>query len=185
MRPLLTLAAVAGFQSGFVTAVSLNVSALTSGEVESDWTTTYYPSAGEPLLLGNDGGASTGGFHVWDLNGDAPLEPSKSLFTGRAKLVSTLYDIGGKDYLVSIPMTTSELALYELPAVSKVDDASYVALGDWSALCTWKSPSKNNYIFIFGKTEGIQFLVREAGDTIEVLRVKIHLTIAVAIPHQF
>ncbi|VUC20211.1 unnamed protein product [Clonostachys rosea] len=173
MRSLLTLAAVAGFQSGFVTAVSLNVSAFTSGEVESDWTATYYAGPGEqPLLIGNDGGASTGGFHVWDLNGDSPLEASKSLFTGRAKLVSTLYDIGGKDYLVSIPMTTSELALYELPAVTKVDDAGYVALGDWSALCTWKSPSKNNYVFIFGKTEGIQFLVREADDSVEILRVQ-------------
>lgn len=152
-------------------AANLNVSALVAETIESDWTTTYY-SKDSPLLLGNDGGASTGGFHAWDINGDEPLEASVSLFTGRTKLVSTLYNVGGKDYLVSIPQTTSRLTLYELPDVTKVDEVDYFALGDWAALCSWKSRSKNDYLFLFGKREAIQFLIRSGGERpVEILRV--------------
>lgn len=93
-------------------------------------------------------------------------------FTGRTKLISTLYNVGGKDYLVSIPQTTSRLTLYELPEVTKVDGGEYFALGDWSALCSWKSRSKNDYLFLFGKREAIQFLVRNNDENgVEVLRV--------------
>lgn len=166
--PIALLAAV---WPALAAAVNLNVTALVAETIESDWTTTYY-SKDSPLLLGNDGGASTGGFHAWDINGDEPLEASVSLFTGRTKLLSTLYNVGGKDYLVSIPQTTSRLTLYELPDVTKVDEVEYFALGDWSALCSWKSRSKNDYLFLFGKREAIQFLVRSGEERpIEILRV--------------
>lgn len=168
---LLRALATAGVLSGVASAVDLHVDALTAGEIESDGTATYYSSSSKPLLLGNDGGASTGGFHAWDLDGDSPLEAVTSLVTGRTKLVATVYDVAGRNYLVSIPQTTSFLTLYELPDVSKVDDVEYAALGDWSALCSWKSQSNNNYLFLFGKREGIQFLVRENGGSLEILRV--------------
>lgn len=152
-------------------AVSLNVSALVAETIESDWTATY-SSEHSSLLLGNDGGASTGGFHAWDIDSAEPLEAVVDRFTGRTKLISTLYNVGGKDYLVSIPQTTSRLTLYELPEVTKVDGGEYFALGDWSALCSWKSRSKNDYLFLFGKREAIQFLVRNNDENgVEVLRV--------------
>ena len=158
---------------GFAAAVDLNVSALVAETIESDWTTTYY-SDDSPLLIGNDGGASTGGFHVWNIDGDAPLNAVETVFTGRTKLVSTLYNVAGRDYLASISQTTSRLSLYELPDVSKVDGTEYFALGDWAALCSWKSQSKNDYLFLFGKREAIQFLVRNNEDSdLELLRVSI------------
>jgi 3-phytase len=154
-------------------AVDFNVSALVAETIESDWTTTYY-SQDSPLLVGNDGGASTGGFHAWNLNADEPLTAVESVFAGRTKLVSTLYNIAGKDYLVSISQTTSRISLYELPDVSKGDGAGYFALGDWAALCSWKSQSKNDYLFLFGKREAIQFLVRSNDESgVAILRVGI------------
>ncbi|KAM0569335.1 hypothetical protein ACHAP9_004711 [Verticillium nonalfalfae] len=146
--------------------LQLNVTAYTSGLVESDATAVYY-SESQPLLISNDGGASTGGFHTWDLDGDAPLQALKSVNTGRTKLVATVHDVGGRDILVSIPATTSILSAYELPSLKELDDARFVALGDWSALCSWKAPSANNYVYLFGKSSGHQYLVREAGESVE------------------
>lgn len=154
-----------------VLSLDLPVNVVTSGEIESDWSTVYY-SDDTPLLIGNDGGASTGGFHAWNLTGEGVLEPEFSLFTGRTKLVSTLYEIGGNDYLVSIPQTTSVMSLYSFPDLVKVEGAEYLALGDWSAMCSWKSRANNDYLFLFGKTEGIQFLIREGDESMEILRVR-------------
>lgn len=153
-------------------ATNLKVSVLVEETIESDWTTTYY-SKDIPLLLGNDGGASTGGFHAWRIGGGEPLEASVNVFTGRTKLVSTLYNVCGKDYLASIPQTTSRLTLYELPDVTKVEQVEYFALGDWSALCSWKSRSKNDYLYLFGKREAVQFLVRsDEEQNLEIIRVR-------------
>lgn len=165
----LILATIGLFGTSAV-GLELNVSALTSGTIESDWTTTYY-SNDNPLLIANDGGASTGGFHIYDANSDSPLESIESQFTGRTKLVQTVYNIGGKDYMVSIPQTTSTFSFYELPSVTKIDDVDFKALGDWSALCSWKSRSANTYLFLFGKRDGIQFLVRENDGAVEMIEV--------------
>ncbi|KAM0332037.1 hypothetical protein ACHAQA_002306 [Verticillium albo-atrum] len=151
--------------------LELNVTAYTSGLVESDSTAVYY-SDSQPLFISNDGGASTGGFHSWDLNGDTPLEALKSVNTGRTKLVTTIHDVAGRDVLVSIPATTSILSVYELPALTEIEDARFVALGDWSALCSWKAPSANNYIYLFGKRQAHQFLLREAGDSVEIVEIQ-------------
>ncbi|KAG7111671.1 3-phytase like protein [Verticillium longisporum] len=151
--------------------LQLNVTAYTSGLVESDATAVYY-SESQPLLISNDGGASTGGFHTWDLDGDAPLQALKSVNTGRTKLVAAVHDVGGRDILVSIPATTSILSAYELPSLKELDDARFVALGDWSALCSWKAPSANNYVYLFGKSSGHQYLVREAGESVEFVEVQ-------------
>ena len=150
--------------------LELNVTAYTSGLIESDWTAVYY-SDSAPLLISNDGGTATGGFHTWDINGDVPLEALSSLFTGRTKLLATVYDVAGRDYLVSIPQTTSVMSAYELPGVDKVEGAEYSALGDWSAICTWKSQSANDYIYVFGKNEAFQLLIREKGDSVEFVEV--------------
>ncbi|CAI4214956.1 unnamed protein product [Parascedosporium putredinis] len=71
--PQLATLLVVAAQSWRVSAaveLQLNVSALTT-TVESDWTGVYYSDAA-PLLLGNDGGTSTGGFHAWNLDDETP-----------------------------------------------------------------------------------------------------------------
>lgn len=151
-------------------ALELNVSATTSGTTESDWTTTYY-SKDNPLLITNDGGASTGGFHVYNVDSDSPLQSIKDQFTGRTKLVQTVYDIGGKDYLVSIPQTTSIFSLYELPGLIRIGDVAYKSLGDWSALCSWRSRSANTYLFLFGKRTAVQLLLRAKDGMVEMIEV--------------
>lgn len=151
-------------------ALELNISSLTSGFVDSDYVATYY-SDSEPLLLGNDGGASSGGFHVWNIDGETPLESTVDQFTGRTKVLATLYDVDGKDYFVSIPATTSILSLYELPAASRVEGVEAFALGDWTTICTWKSPSLNDYVFIFSKKEAKQYLVRQRDGSLEIVEV--------------
>ncbi|KAG9250116.1 3-phytase [Emericellopsis atlantica] len=157
--------------SAAAVSVELNVTATTSGSIESDWTTTYY-SQDRPLLITNDGGASTGGFHVFGIEGGSPLGSVKDQFTGRTKLVQTEYNIAGKDYLVSIPQTTSVFSLYELPEVKKVDNVAFKALGDWSALCSWRSRSANTYLFLFGKKNGVQYLLRETDGEVELVEIQ-------------
>ncbi|ROT37182.1 3-phytase [Sodiomyces alkalinus F11] len=152
--------------------LKLNVTAVTPGLIASDWTSVYY-SESRPLLITNDGGTATGGVHVWDIDGgSSPLERVKSLNPGRTKLSAVVYDVGGRDVLVSIPQTTSMLSVYELPDVEKIQDAGFFALGDWTALCSWKSGSGNSYLFLFGKRHGVQFLVREKGDSIEIVEIQ-------------
>lgn len=163
------LAAASSIVGGAASA-SLNVTAVTPGLIESDSTTTYY-SNDNPLFITNDGGAPTGGFHVFDLNDQSPLEPLEHLFTGRTKLVKTIYDIHGKDYLVSIPQTTSVFSLYSLPEVKIVKDVAFKSLGDWSALCAWRSRSANTYLYLFGKHEAVQLLVRELDGELELVEV--------------
>lgn len=169
-------AAIALLQPWTVSAapeLELNVTAYTSGTVASDWTAVYY-SDSSPLLISNDGGTATGGFHVWDIDGESPLHALKSQYTGRTKLLATVYGVGGKDYLVSIPQTTPVMSAYQLPGAEKVEGAEFSALGDWSAICTWKSQSANNYIYVFGKHEGFQLLIREKGDSVEFVEVWHH-----------
>ena len=170
MRSNSRLLAGASIFSALATALELNISANTAGSVESDWTTTYY-SHDTPLLIANDGGASTGGFHVYDVDAGTPLESTLDQFTGRTKLVQTIYGIGGKDYMVSIPQTTSTFSFYDLPGVERIDDVAFKALGDWSALCSWKSRSGNTYLFLFGKRQAVQFLARERDGAVEMVEV--------------
>lgn len=159
-------------------SADLAVTARTPGLIESDWTTVYYPPGGNssagPLLVSNDGATATGGFHVWDLAGSSngSLTERSGKWTGRTKLVTTVYDIDGRDYLISIPQTTSTLTAYELPGAQHTEELSQrTILGDWSALCSWRSPSGNNYVYLFGKTEGVQFLVRPNDGSVETVEV--------------
>jgi 3-phytase len=150
--------------------LKLGVTAVTS-KVESDWTSVYY-SKTQPLLLGNDGEAATGGFHVWDINGVTPLPEIKTLKTGRTKVVATVYGIAGKDYAVTIAQPDSIIRVFGIPGFSEVKSAQLKALGDWSSLCPWKSKSLNQYFFLFGKKQAMQFLIRKAGDSVEIVEVR-------------
>lgn len=149
--------------------VDVNVSAVTS-DVEADWTAVYY-SKQQPLLLGNDGGPDKGGFHVYSLEDESPLPEVTSLVVGRTKLVSTVYGVGGKDLAVTIATPDSIIRLYEMPTFELVEGAEFKLLGDWSALCPWKAKTGNQYFFIFGKRQAVQFLVRSAHGKIEIVEV--------------
>ncbi|WYZ42530.1 hypothetical protein EsH8_VI_000229 [Colletotrichum jinshuiense] len=151
--------------------LELNVTALTGGELESDWTDVYY-SKEKPLLLGNDGGAATGGFHAWDLNSDSPLAEVKTLTTGRTKIVTTVYNVTGKDLAVTIAMPDSIIRVFELPSFTEIESAQTTVLGDWSALCSWRSKSLNDYVYLFGKGQIVQYLVRQGKTSIELVEVQ-------------
>lgn len=162
-------------QPWLTTAVDLelNVTALTGGELEADWTNVYY-SKSNPLLLGNDGGAATGGFHAWDLNSDSPLAEVKTLVTGRTKLVTTVYNVtDNKDLAITIAMPDSVIRVFDMPSFTEIESAQTTLLGDWSALCSWRSKSLNDYIFLFGKGKAVEYLVRKGKTDIELVEVSL------------
>lgn len=167
---LIGLLAVA-FQVSFAKAVEVDVKvdAYTS-EVESDWTAVYY-SDSKPLLIGNDGGPDKGGFHVYNLNSKSPLQEVTARTPGRSKLVTTVYDIDDKDILVTIAQPDSVLRAYEMPKFEQIEDADFKVLGDWSALCSWKSPAGNDYVYLFGKGQAVQLLLRETKKSLEFVEV--------------
>ncbi len=143
--------------------VEIPVSALTS-EIESDWTSLYYGKT--PLLLGNDGGAATGGWLAWDLDSSSPLAQVHAETPGRrTKLVTVIHGLDDKNkatgLAVSIAQPDSILRGWALPDFKEVKSARTTVLGDWSALCTWKSPSGGDYIYLFGKNTAKVFLVRK------------------------
>jgi 3-phytase len=159
----LTAAALLALSLGASAAdVDIPVSALTA-EVESDWSAVYYGKT--PLLLGNDGSAATGGWLAWNLDSGSPLAQVHAETPGRrTKLVTAIHGRDGKKaegLAVSIGQPDSILRGWELPDFKEVKSARTTVLGDWSALCSWKSPTGNDYVYLFGKTEGKVFLVRK------------------------
>lgn len=162
--------------------VELPISALTS-EVESDWTSVYYSR--KPLLFGNDGSPDSGGWLAWHLDSASPLKQAHAETPGRrTKLVTTIHARDDDDkktgLAVSIGQTDSILRAWELPDFDEVKSARRLVIGDWSALCSWKSPSGLDYLFLLGKKEGKTFIVRKDGDEddfedarIEEVRLKV------------
>ncbi len=156
------LASSVVFQSS-AADIEIPVSALTS-EIESDWTSVYYGKT--PLLLGNDGGAATGGWLAWNLDSGSPLAQVHAETPGRrTKLVTAIHGQDDKNkatgLAVSIAQPDSILRGWELPDFREVTSARTTVLGDWSALCTWKSPSGGDYVYLFGKDAAKVFLVRK------------------------
>jgi 3-phytase len=91
------------------------------------------------------------------------LQEVASKVTGRTKPVTAVYDVGGQDYAVTIASPTSLLRVFELPSFNEVPSAAHKQLGDWSAICPWKSRSGNQYIYLFGKNQAVQYLLRQDG----------------------
>ncbi|GES60595.1 hypothetical protein ATEIFO6365_0006005600 [Aspergillus terreus] len=151
--------------------VNVSISALTA-EIESDWAAVYYgPRPQDSLLVGNDGSAATGGFRTYDLF-DRSLNETARRTPGRTKVVGVLYDIGGRDLLVSITTTESIIRLYDVDGLWEIPGVQKKVLGDWSCLCTWRSPRGADYVYLFGKKQAIQFLVRENRKELEILEVQ-------------
>ncbi|KAI2602441.1 3-phytase [Hypoxylon sp. NC1633] len=139
--------------------VNLPISAR-SGEVQSDRTAVFYDAA-DPLLVGNDGGASSGGFRVFGLNGNTGLAEISHETPGRTKLVTTVYGVDGNDLIVTIAQPDSYFRLYDPSTAEQVGPPLARTLGDWSALCAWKSQSSGEqYVYLFGKGHAVQFLLR-------------------------
>ena len=149
--------------------VELSISSRTDS-AEADNAVVYYSS--EPLLVGNDAGAATGGFHVWSLDDKPILNEVASKTPGRTKLVAVVYDVGGKDFIITIAQTNSIIRVFDFDGVTEVKGASKEAIGDWSALCTWKSAeSGNQYFYLFGKKQAVQYLITERSKKIEIAEV--------------
>lgn len=168
---LIALLAVA-FQISFAKAVEVDVKVdAYTNTVESDWTNVYYSNS-NPLLIGNDGGPDKGGFHAYDLISKSPLREVTAQTPGRSKLVTTVYDVDDKDVLVTIAQPDSVLRVYKMPEFKQIKDADFKVLGDWSALCSWKSPAGNDYVYLFGKGQAVQLLLRATKNSIEFVEVR-------------
>ncbi|KAM0404187.1 hypothetical protein ACHAPZ_001866 [Fusarium culmorum] len=160
------------FQISFAKAVEVDVKVdAYTKTVESDWTTVYYLN-NNPLLIGNDGGPDKGGFHVYDLTSKSPLREVTAQTPGRSKLVTTVYNVEDKDVLVTIAQPDSVLRAYEMPKFKQIKDADFKVLGDWSALCSWKSPAGNDYVYLFGKGQAVQLLLRATKKSIEFVEIQ-------------
>ncbi|KAL3471027.1 hypothetical protein BJX99DRAFT_238208 [Aspergillus californicus] len=150
-------------------ATNLSISALT-GEVESDQSIIYYGATPrESLLIGNDGSAATGGirsFNLYNLNETAQRTP------GRTKVVGVLYDVGKRDLIVSIAAPDSLIRVFDIDGMVEIPEAQLEALGDWSCLCTWRSPQGASYFYLFGKKQAMQFMVRSGRSKLEVLEIQ-------------
>lgn len=168
---LLVVAELFTFTCAEIPSTNLAVSAKTA-EVESDNTAIYHAS--EPLLVGNDGLAATGGFHVFSLalDSNSTLTQKTSKTPGRTKLLATIYGVDDKDLIITIAQPDSVIRAFNLDGVEQVEKARKRALGDWSALCTWKSAaSGNQYFYLFGKKQVVQYLIRKKDDDLETVEV--------------
>ncbi|OQD65239.1 hypothetical protein PENPOL_c006G08991 [Penicillium polonicum] len=142
-----------------------------SPEVDSDLSAIYYGSSfRKSLLVGNDGSAATGGIQSFSLT---DMHEVASRTPGRTKVTGVMYGVGKKDIILSVGAPDSLIRVFDIDGTKEITSAQKKALGDWSSLCTWRSPSSGgHYFFLFGKKEGIQFLVREDDDEIEILEVQ-------------
>ncbi|KAI1375074.1 3-phytase [Hypoxylon crocopeplum] len=156
---------------GAALEVNLSISAR-SGEVASDWTAVFY-DAEHPTLVGNDGGASSGGFRLFSLDGNTSLTETKHETPGRTKLVTTVYGLDGKDLIVTIAQPDSYFRLYDASTAEQVAEPLARTLGDWSALCPWKSQSSGEqYLYLFGKSQAMQFLLRGRNGSYEFVEIQ-------------
>ncbi|KAI1076605.1 phytase [Whalleya microplaca] len=128
-------------------------------EIESDSTAVVYDSS-SPILVGNDGGAASGGFHLFSLDVKTSLNDTIHETPGRTKLVTTVHGVDGKDLIVTIAQPDSLFRLFHATTAEQVGEPITPTLGDWSALCPWKSQSSGEqYLYLFGKRQAVQFLL--------------------------
>ncbi|RDW93415.1 uncharacterized protein DSM5745_00737 [Aspergillus mulundensis] len=164
----LLLALGIGSSTALLTA-NLHIASL-STELESDQTTFYYGlSRNSGLLIGNDGSAATGGLRSFNFHG---LNETSGATPGRTKVLGVLYGNDHKDIIVSIAAPDSVIRVFDVNGLDEIPSTHKKALGDWSALCTWTSPSGGKYFYLFGKKKAIQFLVRTNGSQVEIFEVQ-------------
>ncbi|KAI1424758.1 hypothetical protein F5Y12DRAFT_796769 [Xylaria sp. FL1777] len=141
-------------------------------DIDSDFTAIVYNRT-RPLLIGNDGGAASGGFRTFVINNGTNLTETKHETPGRTKLVAIVYGVGGQDLIVTIAQPDSFFRLYDASTVEQIGEPLARTLGDWSALCVWQSQSSGDrYLYLFGKKQAIQFLLRVAHGSVEILEIQ-------------
>ncbi|UZP40806.1 hypothetical protein NXS19_008622 [Fusarium pseudograminearum] len=59
-----------------------------------------------------------------------------------------------------------------MPEFKQIKDADFKVLGDWSALCSWKSPTGNDYVYLFGKGQAVQLLLRATKKSLEFVEIQ-------------
>ncbi|KAI0397012.1 phytase [Xylariaceae sp. FL0594] len=156
---------------GAVATSSLPIAART-GVVKSDFTATYYNGFG-PTLIGNDGGAASGGFRTFVISRNNTVLETGHETPGRTKLVTTVYGVGGRDLIVTIAQPDSYFRLYDARTLEPISKPIVRALGDWSVLCVWQSPrSGNQYLYLFGKRTAVQFLLRQSHERVDILEIQ-------------
>lgn len=155
-------------------SVSLPILA-TTPNVESD--KAFFSYGRKPLFIGNDGSADLGGLHVFEITQSQSKIPEiYSKVTGRTKVVSAVYSVDGGDYIVTFSTPEHLLRFYELPSGKEVKSATKFILAEFSALCSWRSPETNAvYIYLFGKKEVYQYLLKEGKDGFEAVKVSFML----------
>lgn len=151
-------------------SVSLPILA-TTPNVESDKVVFSYGR--KPFFIGNDGSADLGGIHVFDITQSQRKTPEiYSKVTGRTKVLSAVYSVDGENYIVTFSTPEHLLRSYELPSGKEAKSATKFILAEFSALCSWRSPETNAvYIFLFGKKEVHQYLLKEGKDGFEAVKV--------------
>lgn len=160
----------------------LSITARTVETVASDCSAVYYANStiSSPLLIGNDKGAASGGLRAFALEPDAnngTLAQTAHRTPGRTGVLTTVYGVGEWDLVITIASPDSLARLYDADTLEPVgggDGALTKVLGAWSALCAWKSSeSGEQYVYLFGKGLGIQFLLRSTDDgTFELVEVQ-------------
>ncbi|KAK6202055.1 hypothetical protein LQW54_009109 [Pestalotiopsis sp. IQ-011] len=155
----------------------LPITVRTADSVASDWSAVYYSNGSSaPLLIGNDKGAASGGIRAWALEvSNGTFLPAAAHQTpGRTKALTTVYGVGDRDLVVTVADPDSIVRAFDPATLGVADDSLKTVLGAWSALCTWRSPtSGEQYLFLFGKSQGVQFLLRTSGhDELELVEVQ-------------
>jgi 3-phytase len=137
---------------------------------DSDNAAFYY--ARSPLLIGNDGSAADGGFRAFSTSNSTTFREVSHQKSGRSKVVVPVYDVGGRDVIVSIPAPDSILRAFDATTMEEIEGARNKKLGDWSVARVWRSQiSGESYIFLFGKKMVVQLLVRGENNDVEFLEV--------------
>ena len=152
--------------------------------INSNKPVVYYPATlpSPELIIGNDR-STNGGFKLWDLpppQNSSFLRELGSYATGRTKLVTIVYDIAGSDWVITIAQPDSRFRLFQIlqddRRLGEYQDGRTI-LGDWSALCGWRSTKTGlQYLYLFGKGKVVVLLVRERrarkGARIEMVEVR-------------
>lgn len=155
---------------GTVASFDLPIAARIDG-IESDYTAIVYDRT-SPVLIGNDGGAAAGGFHTFAI-ADRHLREIKHKTPGRTKLVAVVNGVQEKDLIVTIAQPDSFFRLYDARTADQIGRPLARTLGDWSALCVWRSQSSGEqYLYLFGKKQAIQLLIRATRRSIEIIEVQ-------------
>ncbi|ORY01421.1 hypothetical protein BCR34DRAFT_493881 [Clohesyomyces aquaticus] len=160
----------------FTRARSVNVNLVPAATgFEPDNTVFYYST--NPFLLSNDGGAESGGYLVFDLSNTSSLTEKSYQKTGRSKVIAPVYSIGSRDLFVTIAAPDSIMRVFDATTITEIPRARKKILGDWSNLCAWRSSdSGQQYLFLFGKKQVVQLLVRthhQDPELVEIQKFKI------------